>query len=525
MNLRKIYCAVCTVNLLNKPSGLLQILLSNFQENGFSKMKKIILALLLSPSFLFAQWVEQQVPSGIHYFTTVDFANLNTGAAGGRTDPYGKIIYTTNSGINWIMAQFPDSLYSVSKIQLVNSSTGYLSGAYYPFPLRTTVTTLSKNSYSSPEGYRKILGIGDTQSTYKGIFLKTTNGGKNWFTYGTLPSNVYFLLGMCFVNVNTGFTLASLDVNSGVRNSVLKTTNGGLSWNNVYTLDSAYLNNIFSLDGNSVFVAGGKSSGLFSPPHNIIAKSTNGGSYWSLNVFQEIGEFFDISFANASTGFAVTYDTSITALIYKTTNSGLNWAKLPFHNSRSVYYSIEFLAGTGRGIAAGAGGDSIFNRFLIARTTNYGSNWTNYTIQNTICLLQGSSMVDANNWYVCGFVLESGAIFRTTNGGEPIGIEPISNEIPKNFSLFQNYPNPFNPVTKIKFDTPPQPSPSGRGQWVKLIIYDILGREIAVLVNEQLKPGTYEVEWDGSDYPSGVYFYQLSINNERLATKKMVLIK
>ncbi len=398
-----------------------------------------------------SQWVEQQnVPSGIRVFTTVDFANLNTGAAGGRTDPYGKIIYTTNSGINWILAQYPDSLYSVTKIQFVNSSTGYLSGAYYPFPLRTAVTTSSKNSFSSPDGYRKILGIGDTQSTYKGIFLKTTNGGKNWFTYGTLPSNVYFLLGMCFVNANSGFTLASLDVNSSVRSSVLKTTNGGLSWNNVYTLDSAYLNNIFSLDGNSVFVAGGKSAGLFLPPHNIIAKSTNGGSSWSINVFQEIGEFFDISFPTSSTGFAVTYDTSITAQIYKTTNSGLNWAKLPFQNPRSVYYSIEFLAGTGRGIAAGAGGDSTFNRFLIARTTNYGSNWTNYTIPATMCLLDGSSMVDANNWFVCGYSFESGTIFKTTNAGEPIGIQPISSEIPAHFSLFQNYPNPFNPTTKIK---------------------------------------------------------------------------
>jgi hypothetical protein len=60
---------------------------------------------------------------------------------------------------------------------------------------------------------------------------------------------------------------------------------------------------------------------------------------------------------------------------------------------------------------------------------------------------------------------------------------------------------------------------------VRLIIYDVLGREIATLVNEQLTPGTYEVEWDGTNYHSGVYFYKLSINNEQLAARKMVLVK
>jgi hypothetical protein len=102
-------------------------------------------------------------------------------------------------------------------------------------------------------------------------------------------------------------------------------------------------------------------------------------------------------------------------------------------------------------------------------------------------------------------------------------LQKLSNHVPMDFSLSQNYPNPFNPATTIRFDIPP--SRGARGMIVKLFIYDILGREITTLVNEQLKPGTYEAEWDGSNYSSGVYFYKLSINNEQLATKKMVLIK
>jgi hypothetical protein len=112
------------------------------------------------------------------------------------------------------------------------------------------------------------------------------------------------------------------------------------------------------------------------------------------------------------------------------------------------------------------------------------------------------------------------------NNGFVIGVEPISSEIPQQFMLYQNYPNPFNPITKIKFSIP---AVGQRHAFdVRLVIYDILGREIEVLVNESatgsLKPGTYEVEWNGSDYPSGVYFYKL-ISGDYSETRKMVLLK
>jgi photosystem II stability/assembly factor-like uncharacterized protein len=110
-----------------------------------------------------------------------------------------------------------------------------------------------------------------------------------------------------------------------------------------------------------------------------------------------------------------------------------------------------------------------------------------------------------------------------------IGITKISTEVPKTYSLSQNYPNPFNPTTKIKFDIAsnvkqPARSKAGETSNVKLLVYDILGREIAILVNEQLKPGTYEISWDASQYASGIYFYKL-MTDEFTEAKKMVLIK
>ena len=98
-----------------------------------------------------------------------------------------------------------------------------------------------------------------------------------------------------------------------------------------------------------------------------------------------------------------------------------------------------------------------------------------------------------------------------------VGINGNNNNIPGDYSLYQNYPNPFNPQTEIKFGLPIE-------SFVKLVIYDVLGREVGVLVNEELKPGTYEVGWDGSKFASGVYYYKL-LTNDFVDTKKMLLVK
>ncbi len=99
----------------------------------------------------------------------------------------------------------------------------------------------------------------------------------------------------------------------------------------------------------------------------------------------------------------------------------------------------------------------------------------------------------------------------------PIGITPVSHLVPKRFMLYQNYPNPFNPSTVIKFQI------TG-SQFVKLSVYDILGREVAVLINERLSAGTYSVNWNAGNYASGIYFYTL-LSGDFRGIKKMVLVK
>jgi subtilisin-like proprotein convertase family protein len=101
--------------------------------------------------------------------------------------------------------------------------------------------------------------------------------------------------------------------------------------------------------------------------------------------------------------------------------------------------------------------------------------------------------------------------------GAVTNIEPISNTVPGTYALHQNYPNPFNPVTNIRFDIP-------KASNVKLVVYDILGREVKTLVNEFKNPGAYELQFDASNIASGTYFYKIEAG-DFVQIKKMVLVK
>ncbi|MDQ3021485.1 MAG: DUF1028 domain-containing protein [Bacteroidota bacterium] len=118
---------------------------------------------------------------------------------------------------------------------------------------------------------------------------------------------------------------------------------------------------------------------------------------------------------------------------------------------------------------------------------------------------------------------------NTTFGRDPIdslqtlynsfitSVKIVSDEIPENFFLYQNFPNPFNPNTVISYKL------ADKG-FVTMKIYDLLGNEVAVLVDEKQNAGTYNVEWQAYDFPSGVYYYKL--DTEKFSdTKRMVLLK
>jgi hypothetical protein len=117
--------------------------------------------------------------------------------------------------------------------------------------------------------------------------------------------------------------------------------------------------------------------------------------------------------------------------------------------------------------------------------------------------------------YLFSGIVGNGIFKRSLS--EIIGIQNINTGIPSSYSLGQNYPNPFNPITNVKFSI----VKSGD---VRIVVYDLQGREVQTLVNERLNAGTYEVKFDGSMLTSGVYFYRLTTGGFS-ETKKMLLIK
>ena len=127
-------------------------------------------------------------------------------------------------------------------------------------------------------------------------------------------------------------------------------------------------------------------------------------------------------------------------------------------------------------------------------------------------------------WY--GFTLAAPQVQVLDWFGIPVEVEQESNEhIPTNFSLAQNYPNPFNPSTKISYTIPNVGTSLMKFlQFVQLKVYDVLGREVATLVNEEKTPGKYEVNFDASKISSGVYFYRLNAGSF-IGIKKMILLR
>jgi len=199
--------------------------------------------------------------------------------------------------------------------------------------------------------------------------------------------------------------------------------------------------------------------------------------------------------------------------IYKTTNGASSWVNISGNlpdtpvNDVLIYYP-----GTSTSIYYAATDVGIFF------TDNYGTTWTELAdgLPNTVVL--HLDYHQATNKLRAG--THGRGVWETPN---PVGVIYYNNEIPADYSLNQNYPNPFNPVTTIKYQVK-------NSSFVKLAIYDMMGRELKAIVNENQEAGTYAVQFDGSDLSSGTYFYRLVVDsygetNTFNETKKMILIK
>jgi photosystem II stability/assembly factor-like uncharacterized protein len=362
-----------------------------------------------------------------------------------------------------------------------------------------------------------------------GRIIRTTNGGQNWITI--LSASGTYFEGLHFIDMNTGTVVGEAPFK--------RTTNGGTSWfnqNNPYLPCAWKVHFINSSTGMAVGCANQSNNGG-------VIYTSDGGTTW-----------FDRSVGHDYAHWGVQLLDPITAVvvglfaILKTTNAGLSWIWIEYPTG---CYGVSFL-NSNQGIACGCYGGA--NYRAIKKTTNAGNNWTTiynipwYRPHRDIQYIDNDNMVAVGdtgsihrstnggvNWFqqASGTTVDlkgvwfinpntgwavgnNGVILKTTTGGFT-AVRPISNEIPAEFKLYQNYPNPFNSKTVFSFQLPVF-------SHAELSIYDVLGREVKILVNQELRPGTYEVEFDGSNYPSGVYYYRL-IAGDYTETRKFVLMK
>ncbi|HQJ46633.1 MAG TPA: T9SS type A sorting domain-containing protein [Ignavibacteriaceae bacterium] len=197
----------------------------------------------------------------------------------------------------------------------------------------------------------------------------------------------------------------------------------------------------------------------------------------------------------------------VTGGVYNSTDWGINWDQVL--SISQVWVGVIFIL-NGQNIFAGSRGEGIF------LSTDNGNNWN--IINNGLKNFYVNAFCGSSNGYV--YAGSDSGVFITSS--PIVSINSEKSYLATGFSLFQNYPNPFNPTTKISWQSPV-------GSYQTLRIYDVLGNEVATLVNEYKPAGSYEVEFNGhsdggQNLSSGVYFYQLRAGSF-VETKKMLLTK
>ena len=330
----------------------------------------------------------------------------------------------------------------------------------------------------------------------QGTTLFSGNGGSSW-TVGTVLTQDD-LLSVSFSG-NTGIC-------GGTSQTILwgTYTGTGIIW---LVTQSGFFGGGFSgtcsLTPQIGFVAGENS--IFQP---LFGKTTDGGVTWNFTAFylnNNEGRATGIDFTDLNNGYVSARVWDGTGAIAKTTDGGNNWTSTMFSNP---LWSVDFPISNASQVGYVVGDDG-----TILKTYDAGVNWHSQ-VSGISIKLNKVHFIDPDFGFAVG---ENGIILRTTTGGGPVTIVENENQSPYTFQLFQNFPNPFNPSTTVRFSIPIEAE-------VHLNVYNALGQEIAELVNNRLKEGYHEINFDATSLTSGIYFYRLETENF-VDVKKMIIIK
>ncbi len=430
----------------------------------------VLAGLNLLPSSMAAQgW--QQLWHGLPSFYAVSAVDSNVcWVAGDRT----LIVRTTNGGRSWYWSEnglAGDTYTAVFARSAALAWTGSVSGKIY-CTIDSGKTWTLQYTYPGP-------GATDFDAIY---FWDDQNG----IAMGDPP----------LYPASSRFFIA-------------RTTNGGALWTQdttgVPVVTNQYgFNMDFAVTGNHFWFGSTNGQGLGDTTvQHIIGHSSDRGLTWeTINAPPTFGNPF-VAFSDSLNGIIMGFNGHIA----RTTNGGKNWQM----RYNGIGFQAGFLKGTG---TVWSGGGHLF------RSNDYGTSWADQG-QAANPGITGFSVVNANCVWACGFDY---LVLRTNTGGGATSVQEFKNQSssPSSFNLEQNYPNPFNPTTSIKYRV-------DNAQRIRLVIYDEVGREIRVLLDENQTEGWHLANWNGRNnsgevVSTGVYFYRIEGSTET-ETKRMIMLK
>jgi len=422
-------------------------------------------------------------------FHDVQFLNRNIGYASGRLTKehnyYPFLMKTLNGGDDWIELNITfDDVQDIIKILFLNEINGYL---------------LVNNVFGS-----------------RSKILKTSDGGETWTVKYNVDISDEQLNDLNFLDTNFGVAV-------GNGSTIVRTTNGGDNWEWTIRTNSIpiYCANI--VDQNLIYFGATGLEGQF----RFLKTENSALTYESISSnitdINRMSNVKDLTFFNDKNGWVLLgYEIQNTGILYKTNDAGLSWTRdYLTGNIYDNFSAMDFLDST-HGYVTKDG--------FILSTDDGGQNWHKQLIENYPYRANTVDFVDEKFGIIAG---ADNMLLRIEDDLNVV-VEQFSEEIVSLYNLSQNYPNPFNPSTIIKYQIP-----NNKTQNVSLKVFNILGKEVATLVNKKQSPGVYQVEFDastssatGKALPSGVYFYRLQAGDASTGsaqsfteTKKMILLR
>lgn len=319
--------------------------------------------------------------------------------------------------------------------------------------------------------------------TNSGGIYRSTDNGKDWTAQNSGLSNKYVY----------GFTSTGNDLFAATYGGVSRSTNNGASWQDV---DSGLVQSggVQAVDViGSVVFAGTVGNGVY--------KSYDNGGGWSLP-YAGLPLYISAMAVSGSDLFAA----HETGGVFSSTDGGSTWVSPSTNFGANYIYALQ------------ASGNQVFAAVAdpsgaVWATPDNGAHWNN--VSTGLTRTDVTSLDTSGGYLYVGFAI--GGVWRRPLSEMVTSVLPGSDGLPVNFALLPNYPNPFNPATQIRYGLPTQ-------EHVTLRVFDMLGRQVATLVDGVQPPGNRSVTFDASWLASGVYIYRLSAG-AFTDEKKMVLIK